>query len=451
MSNRPLKRALFAGALASALAIAGVPAAQAATQTIDDVELSWGLSKEAGGGSYFGGCNFLVAGKAGNAGGSRVWTAADADAFYKASEGSVSIVKDGESGPVAPTWATKCLDASGKAVTTSAASSTNNRVQFSGGTGQVDLAAGTAKVSWEGSFTIVFYGGMTYWHASDPELTIGADGKGTLTATAGGYGASMEDSTKWAPLAEKRITLANLSGVSLTKDGLTVTPDYAGVTVTTGADVMGQVLTGSHPGSFPQDFVDFQAGTGQSSYWYSSGGAADPKKPATALTVGWNAAETTDPEPEPGETQGDVDVNVVVPEVTEPEPGALKLSVNGSVNLGEAASSAAGFTASGKLPEVTVSDTRTAGTWTANASLSSFTSAAGSIPASALGWAPSVISGDAQAGAAVTANTPGLGASATLGSGAKGEAKLGADLSLVAPASTKAGSYKAKLTLTAVG
>lgn len=62
-----------------------------------------------------------------------------------------------------------------------------------------------------------------------------------------------------------------------------------------------------------------------------------------------------------------------------------------------------------------------------------------------------MVSGDAQAGAAVTANTPGLGASATLASGAKGVAKLGADLSLVAPASTKAGNYKAKLTLTAVG
>lgn len=294
----------------------------------------------------------------------------------------------------------------------------------------------------------MFYGGLTYWHASNPKLTIGADGKGTLTATAGGYGASMEDTSKWVPLEEKVITLANLSGVSLTDEGLSVTPDYLGVVLT---GVTNQVTTGPNAGSFPQDYIDFQNATGQSSYWYSSGGAADPKKPATALTIGWDVPEVTDPEPQPGDQEGDVDVSVVVPEATAPEPGALKLSVDGAVNLGEAKSSAAGFTASGKLPEVTVSDTRPAGTWAANASLSSFTSTAGTFPASALGWTPSVVSGDAQAGAAVTANTPGLDASATLASGAKGVAKLGADLSLVAPASTKAGNYKAKLTLTAVG
>lgn len=375
MSNRPLMRALFAGALASALAIGSVPAAQAATQNIDDVTLSWGLSQEAGGGAYFGGCNFLSAGKAGNSGSSRLWT--ETDGFHKASEGNVSITKDGASGPVAPTWATKCQDASGAAVKPAAGSSTNNKVTFSQGTGQVDLATGSATVSWEGSFTVVFYGGLTYWHASNPKLTIGADGKGTLTATAGGYGASMEDTSKWVPLEEKVITLANLSGVSLTDEGLSVTPDYLGVVLT---GVTNQVTTGPNAGSFPQDYIDFQNATGQSSYWYSSGGAADPKKPATALTIGWDVPEVTDPEPQPGDQEGDVDVSVFVPEATAPEPGALKLSVDGAVNLGEAKSSAAGFTASGKLPEVTVSDTRPAGTWAANASLSSFTSTGGNLP-----------------------------------------------------------------------
>ncbi|MDR0366341.1 MAG: hypothetical protein LBH68_05895, partial [Bifidobacteriaceae bacterium] len=45
--------------------------------------------------------------------------------------------------------------------------------------------------------------------------------------------------------------------------------------------------TGADWGSFPQDFVDFQMLTGQSSYWYSSGGAADAKKPAKELAVSW--------------------------------------------------------------------------------------------------------------------------------------------------------------------
>lgn len=46
-----------------------------------------------------------------------------------------------------------------------------------------------------------------------------------------------------------------------------------------------QVRTGPYWGSFPKSFVDFQQTTGLGAYWYSSGGAADPYKPALPITV----------------------------------------------------------------------------------------------------------------------------------------------------------------------
>jgi hypothetical protein len=72
-------------------------------------------------------------------------------------------------------------------------------------------------------------------------------------------------------------------------------PDYLGVEVTPVSGT--QTRTGDNWGSFPQDFVTFQGLTGQSSYWYSSGGAADPKKIALPITVEWQLASPPGPAP----------------------------------------------------------------------------------------------------------------------------------------------------------
>jgi hypothetical protein len=261
--------------------------------TVDDVTLTWAINDESGGGAYFGGCNFLSAGTAGNTGSSRVW--AEADGFYSATEDNVSIEKPTAAGGwEAPTWSTKCQNAAGSAVDTAVGSTTGNRIKLVGGSGLVDVAAGTATIEWEGSFTVVYYGGLTYWTATDPVLTIEADGSGSLTATGSGWGADMNDSTKWVELTPQTITLANLTDVTLSDTGFTISPDYLGVEVT--AHSTQQVRTGENWGSFPQDFIDFQTLTGQSSYWYSSGGAADPKKLAKPITIEWDASV---PAPEP--------------------------------------------------------------------------------------------------------------------------------------------------------
>lgn len=268
-------------------------------RTVTDAVLAWAINPESGSGAFYGECNFLSAGKAGNAGGAKVW--ATGNAQYHSSQGAVTVQKPVLSGGTTTwqeaTWATRCLDQSDGAsrkVTTSATDyGTGNRVSITGGTGTVNTSTGEATIRWKGSFTVVFYGGLTYWWVTDPVLTV-KGGKGTLTATAGGYGASMDDLSQWVPLAERTITLGTLSTVSLSSDrGFTATPAYRSVSVTT-AGGQEQTKTGSDWGSFPQDFVTFQAATGQSGYWYSTGGVRDFAKPPYPVTVSYSAADRVD-------------------------------------------------------------------------------------------------------------------------------------------------------------
>ena len=48
----------------------------------------------------------------------------------------------------------------------------NGPISISGGSGTVDPTAGTATISWKGSFTLFAYSGMTFFSLSDPVLTI---------------------------------------------------------------------------------------------------------------------------------------------------------------------------------------------------------------------------------------------------------------------------------------
>ncbi|WP_420113221.1 hypothetical protein [Pseudactinotalea sp.] len=466
-SRTPLRARAAATAAAvlisAGLGVAGATTASAAEVDVDDVTFTWSINDESGGGAYFGGCNFLVAGAAGDAGGSRLWT--EADGFYSAQEGNVSIRKpDSAGGWVTPTWSTKCLNAAGTAVTTQAGSTTGNEVVFAGGVGTVDVAAGTAEVAWDGDLTIVFYGGMTYWTVSDPTLTVASDGTGTITGTASGYGADMYDPSLWVELTPREITLATLAGVSLAEDGFSVTPTYLGVEieVEAGGPSGAQVRTGANWGGFPQSWVDFNVETGQAAYWYSSGGAADPKKPTNPLSIAWSVDGGDDPG-EPGEPggDGDIEVGVEVPEEpTEPgEPGVLEWSIaSGAVNLGQASAQSDGrFYAEGTLPTITVTDGREGGpVWELTGVATAFTSGSDSFGAEYLGWSPQVLSnpGGAYPGTS-TSGTGGLASAARLAIGLDGHnadaSTVTALLDLVAPADTPPGSYTSTVTLTMVG
>lgn len=263
-----------------------------------DAQLSWSVNAESGAGAYFGGCNFLMAGvpgATGDTGGGRVWTAADG--LYRAQDGNVQIEKPTADGSLVPaTFDSRCTDRDGVTVTAANGRTTESRVVLDGGTGDVDPRTGTARIRWTGTFTVVFYGGLTYWWASDPVLEIAADGTGRLTATAGGFATSMEDMTKWAPLDETPVVLADLTAADLGADrqGLRAANSYVGTAVQVPAGATAQVPrtteNAAHWGSFPQSFVDFQALTGQLAYWYSSGGQADQRKPGASVLVSYDAS-----------------------------------------------------------------------------------------------------------------------------------------------------------------
>jgi len=308
-----MRRLLGGAALVGALLLLGAPAALAAGEGSDDGaievgvtipdlgdqqlditngQLRWSVNAESGAGAFFGGCNFLMAGvpgATGDAGSAKVWT--EQDGLYRATDGAVRIDRPTSDGSrVTADWASRCSDRDGVTVTAGNNRVTEQHVVLDGGVGTADPQAGTAQIRWSGTFTVVFYGGMTYWWASDPMLTVSADGTARLTAAAGGYSTSMTDTAQWSRLADTTVTLAELSGVRLTDQGFSALPAYRGVAVATPAGAAAQARTGADWGSFPQDFVDFQGLTGQAAYWYSSGSAADERKPAGTLYASYDAA-----------------------------------------------------------------------------------------------------------------------------------------------------------------
>ncbi|HWJ85958.1 MAG TPA: hypothetical protein VNR62_11050, partial [Cellulomonas sp.] len=185
-------------------------------------------------------------------------------------------------------------DRDGRTVTSSTTSpTTESEVVIDGGSGTVDQSAGSATIRWSGSFTVAFYGGLTYWSATDPVLTV-KNGVGTLKATASGYGADRDDTSRWDTLTPRTVTLARFAHVDLGENGFVVTPDYLGVKIDAGTGTAQAKKTSSNAaywGAFPQDFVDFQQLTGQSAYWYTSGGARDAFKPALPVTVSYDSSQ----------------------------------------------------------------------------------------------------------------------------------------------------------------
>lgn len=272
---------------------------------VTDAQFRWGLNRESTSGAFAPGtCNFLSAGIAGDARSSREWT--KEDGFYAHKAGQVRIEKPNAAGKwVEDSWATKCLDKDGRKVGTSFNEpGSGAQIVIEGGTGTIHTGKGTATIKWEGSFTTALYNGMTYWSATDPELTV-ADGKGTLTATLSGYGTDREDTTKWSQLEPQRVVVATLPSVVLGDKGIVTDPAYKKVTVENA--VTPQVRTGNNWGSFPQAFVDFQEKSGQASYWYSTGGSRDVAKAASTLYISYTPENPVLAVPPPSESVSDSD------------------------------------------------------------------------------------------------------------------------------------------------
>lgn len=306
---------------------------------IVNAQLRWGLNIEAGAKAYAPGtCNFLSAGTAGDTRGSRTWTAADG--FYKAHDGLVRIEKPNANGVwQLASFDSRCTDPRGANLSTTVDGASGNQVVMDGGVGS--RTNGALQIQWRGSFTVAFYSGMTYWSVTDPALSVDASGSGRLTATASGFGADMNDTETWSPITARPIVLAEIRGAGVSDPtGFTVVPEYLGVAVATSETA--QVREGENWGSFPQSFVDFHSLTGQNSYWYSSGGAADRRKPATALYISYDAAVPV-AVPAPGTSTADATgappsnpvrrppVGAAIPVPAVASAATLPVSVNASV------------------------------------------------------------------------------------------------------------------------
>ncbi|MGW4898158.1 Ig-like domain repeat protein [Kitasatospora sp. NPDC004240] len=192
---------------------------------------------------------------------------------------------------------------------------------------------------------------------------------------------------------------------------------------------------------------------------------ADPA--AFAASASAAVAFTVTPAtPNPGGSTPPAPVSETI--TTTVAPGALVISVAGTnVTLPPLTlnSSSTLFSTNGPIQTVTVTDTRAgAPGWSVTGQVAQFASGANQINAQNLGWAPNLVSkGDglkvtlggqvnpANAVAATDGGALGLKSPRTLATATGlGTAKFGADLTLLAPTSTQAGTYQGVLTLTAI-
>jgi hypothetical protein len=306
-----------AGALALALALPGAAllltstagggaaaAAETGAFTLDDAQLRWGVNDESNRAAFAPGTyNFFAAGELADPGeggktlprngGGATWSNGR-PAGWTAQSGNVRIEKRQADGSYAlATFAGTSTDAAGTLLTTGGGTSSGHQVVIDGGTGTVDPTAGTATISWSGTFTVLYYSGMTFFTVSNPQLQVTAT-SAQLVGTVGGYATDMNDQTKWQKVAGQQVVLADLPRTGLqvpSTGGFSASPAYLGVAYDGTGDAVPQDRTGASWGSFPTSYVNYLQTLGSAAYWYSSGGSADAHKVALPLTVSYSAGD----------------------------------------------------------------------------------------------------------------------------------------------------------------
>lgn len=237
------------------------------------VTLDWAGSAELQKSPPFGGSNFLSAG-----------VSDGSEATYRAAQGDVEVLHvDAGGRETRASWATRTAQVSG---------SVTQRVRLSEGRARL-ATDGSATVSWDGSWSVNFYGGLTPFTLTDPHLVVDDDGTGTMTVDLSGYASSQQNPNDRTPLPPvEDVVVATFNDVEINPTGtVTIDPDYADVEADLPDGQVAQVRTGAW-GAWPQPFIDFHLQTGLAPYWYSSGGAADPLKAPSPVIVDFTDAET---------------------------------------------------------------------------------------------------------------------------------------------------------------
>lgn len=277
-------RVVLAAALVMALGAAGAPAhaadtpkAPVADVQVTDAQLRWSLQQQLHRKPYYG-KNFLMAGALPDTKGGDMPAAQ-----WRQSAGNVSIVRAKGSTYVPATWSTF-------------GTGTDHQAVIEGGTGTVDRAAGTARISWTGRVGVARYSGQTGFTLSDPTLVV-AGGTGRLEATLDGYGVSRDGNGSGdasGPLRSTTVVLADLGRVDLTGKGFSIEPAFDGVEA---GHPEQKTASNGRRGSFPPSFIAFVDQVGQSPFWMTSGSADDALKSPTPLTVSFSADDTVDVDP----------------------------------------------------------------------------------------------------------------------------------------------------------
>ncbi|HLR83537.1 MAG TPA: hypothetical protein VK059_01235, partial [Nocardioidaceae bacterium] len=218
----------------------------------------WGLSNESSNRGYAPNTyNFFSAGKIKNPGKSRKITKGEWTRRTK----RVAIQKRKPNGRYRlATWRGLRTRPNGKPIgAPTTATFSHHRVLMRAGKGRINPKLNTAKIHWKGSFTVLYYSGYTFFYVSNPTLTVRRNGVGTVVATLGGYGTSRSNPSKWVKLPNKRVRIATLRGVNVTKNGIRTKPKYRKVKYNPpkGAPGSKQVRTGKFWGSWPRPFVNY--------------------------------------------------------------------------------------------------------------------------------------------------------------------------------------------------
>ncbi len=483
--------------------------ADAAPTQITEATFEWSVSDEANTGAYNGSCNYMSAGESDGS-----------QSTYGASDGDATVLKLTASGTYAPIsdYAARCRDKDGVPVTATGTRRLGQKVRYVNGTGTADPVTGEVSIQWRGTFSNNFYGSLTPFWFEDPLLTVDASGNGQVVATVGGYISSIDDPDV-RELAEPRdgVVIAELRGVgSRNADGFVVTPIYRGVPYESTEAPQSRFYEGW--GAWPTPLIDYMTDLGLGAYWYSSGGAADARKPPAPIVIGFGAGtapattttvpgSTTTTTPgstttttTPGSTttttspsvtttttpasSGGIAIGVDVPETLDNDgsnPGAdpdgdggggdgdgdglpddvFRWTIDAGqsgVTLRQLDGAHGQLRFGGTLSGVTIVDTRNGGpSWSLSGQVSNFS---GGLAGKYLGWVPRVVTpgGGAIPGGSVPSGLiagNGLADVSPLASAPaghpKGSATVGAELDLLIPSSTPAGSYTATLTLTALG
>jgi hypothetical protein len=276
--------ALVALGLSWSAAQAGDAAAQPVTLT--GAVLEWSVNDESNTGAFNGQCNFMSGG-----------ISDGSAATYRATDRGATVLKRTTAGTDVPVsdYAARCRDANGTTVTAGGTARLGQKVRYSGGSGTIDPATGEATIAWSGTFSLNYYGSLVPFWFSDPVLRVDAAGNGTVTATVGGYASSIDDPDEREliePIPDVEIaTLRGVQGANL--DGFVATPVFEGVQVDAAESPQIRVLPGW--GSWPVSHVRAMERLGLGAFWYTTGGAADVRKPADPVVVayGTGTAPTT--------------------------------------------------------------------------------------------------------------------------------------------------------------